>query len=157
MSQHPYQRHPAAISSIAGFLLFGFVWAGCGTGPTSGVGFRLPKGDPEKGKAAFLELKCHTCHSVSEEGLPKPDSPGQFNVVLGGEFLRVRTYGELVTSIINPTHIVSLEHKKKLEAGGTLSPMPEFNQVMTVAQMIDLVAFLQPHYKFPPDIPVIAN
>ena len=156
MSDYHLHRQ-SVIVNLAGAFALSFILSGCGTGPTSGIGFRLPKGDPEKGKVAFLELKCHTCHTVREENLPKPDSPGQFNVTLGGEFIRVRTYGELVTSIINPTHIVSLEHKKKLEVGGALSPMPEFNHLMTVAQMIDIVAFLQPHYKFPPDIPVIAN
>lgn len=151
-------RHLVQSRQLLGVFgaMFMLALVGCGTGPASGVGFRLPKGDAEKGKTAFIELKCHTCHSISGAELPKPDSPGQFNIVLGGEVLRVRTYGELVTSIINPSHIVSLEHKQKA-TGGTLSPMPEFNNVMTVAQMIDLVTFIQPYYKFPADIPVVAN
>ena len=33
--------------------------------PRSSAGFRLPDGDVERGKAAFLELKCYTCHTVS--------------------------------------------------------------------------------------------
>jgi hypothetical protein len=33
------------------------------------------------------------------------------------------------------------------EREAKLSPMPVYNEVMTVSQMIDLVTFLQPHYK----------
>jgi mono/diheme cytochrome c family protein len=122
------------------------VLAGCDLGPRSPRGFRLPEGDAEKGKAAFLALKCHTCHKVEGVELPAADSPAPFSVVLGGETKRIKTYGELVTSVINPSHILSEKFNRQL-ADGKLSPMPEFNNVMTVAQMIDLVAFLQPRYR----------
>jgi hypothetical protein len=34
-----------------------------------------------------------------------------------------------------------------LPEGTTKSPMKEFNQVMTVAQLIDIVTFLKPQYQ----------
>lgn len=119
--------------------------AGCEGGPKSGRGFRLPEGNAEKGKTAFVNLHCNACHTVQGVELPPPSSKSPITVVLGGEVMRVRTYGELVTSIINSSHIISEKYKQPLE--GKLSPMPEFNESMTVAQLIDLVAFLQPHYK----------
>jgi sulfur-oxidizing protein SoxX len=128
-------------------------WAGCDTGPKSPRGFRLPDGDAERGKAAFAALMCHTCHPVHGVELPAPPSPGQIQLVLGGETSRIKTYGELVTSVINPSHVLSEKFTRQLAESGS-SPMPEFNHVMTVAQMIDLVAFLQPRYKLvepPPD------
>ena len=121
--------------------------AGCDTGPKSGRGFRLPDGDVEKGKAAFLALKCHTCHRVSGVDLPPPVSTAPTNIVLGGEVSYIRTYGELVTSVINPSHGLAPGFKKEQLKDAKLSPMPEFNDVMTVRQMIDLVAFLQSRYK----------
>ncbi len=120
---------------------------GCNEGPRSGKGFRLPDGDSDKGKAAFVSLQCHTCHQVVGVDLPASPSKGQFNYFLGGEVTKLRSYGDLVTAIINPSHGLSPGFDKKKLEGAKLSPMPEFNQVMTVAQMIDLVAFLHPRYK----------
>lgn len=42
----------------------------CDSGRKSAVGFRLPEGDAERGKAAVLELKCHACHEISVVGFP---------------------------------------------------------------------------------------
>lgn len=106
-------------------------------------GFRLPDGNIDKGKAAFNSLKCYSCHSISGENFPAPTS---FNIPLGGETARIRTYGELVTSIINPSHVISGRYREELRKA-TESPMTNFNETMTVAQMIDLVAFLQSRYK----------
>lgn len=36
----------------------------CDSGPISPVGFLLPQGDVEQGKAVFLELHCNACHTV---------------------------------------------------------------------------------------------
>jgi hypothetical protein len=37
----------------------------------SATGFRLPDdGDPEKGKLAFVQFQCYTCHDVPGEDLP---------------------------------------------------------------------------------------
>ena len=122
------------------------VLTGCDTGPKSGRGLRLPEGDVGKGKAAFLALKCNTCHRVDGVELPPPVSTAPTNVVLGGEVTYIRTYGELVTSVINPSHGLAPGFKREQIKTGELSPMPEFNDVMTVRQMIDLVAFLQSRY-----------
>ena len=123
------------------------ILAGCNAGPKSGKGFHLPDGNIENGKAAFLALKCHTCHRVDGVELPPPVSTAPTNIVLGGEVTRIRTYGELVTSVINPSHGLAPGFKKEQLKDGKLSPMPEFNDSMTVRQMIDIVAFLQSRYK----------
>ncbi len=111
--------------------------------PKSARGFRLPDGDVIAGKQVFLSLECNTCHTVEGVDLPPPV---EFNIHLGGESPRIKTYGELVTSVINPSHVISGKYKGQLEEG-KISPMPEFNNMMTVRQMIDLVAFLQPRYR----------
>ena len=49
---------------------FALSMAACDAGPKSSMGFRLPDGDIEKGKATFVELKCHLCHTVEGVELP---------------------------------------------------------------------------------------
>jgi L-cysteine S-thiosulfotransferase len=124
--------------------------------PKSSAGFRLPDGDVERGKAAFLELKCHTCHTVDGTDIPTPSKDYAYVrvVVLGGEVRQVKTYGELVTSIINPSHSLAPGYPKELITKGNQSAMANFNDTMTIRQLIDLVAFLQSRYKFvPPEVP----
>jgi len=138
----PCLRLTPVLLALAAMLV---MLTSCDPGPKSARGFRLPDGNAEKGKATFVKLQCNTCHVVEGVTLPPPVTKSPITVVLGGEVVRVRTYGELVTSIINPSHVISEKYKKELE--GKLSPMPEFNESMTVAQMIDLVTFLQPHFR----------
>lgn len=119
----------------------------CNEGPKSSKGFRLPDGNPENGKAAFLSLQCHSCHQVIGVELPAPSSKSPIHVPLGGEVTKLRSYGDLVTSIINPSHSLTPGFERTQVEGSKLSSMPEYNRVMTVGQMIDLVAFLHPLYK----------
>ena len=116
----------------------------------SPVGFRLPEnGDVERGQTAFVELRCHTCHTVvGVEGLPPPDKEGAV-VVLGGSVSEVRTDGYLVTSIIHPSHQVLLYPQGGMRAGSE-PDMPDLTREMTVRQLVDLVAFLQAHYEMTP-------
>lgn len=120
---------------------------GCDTGPKSSRGFRLPDGDIEKGKIAFVELECNSCHTMEGVELPTPEEAAPRLVDLGGEVSRLQTYGELVTSIINPSHDIASSYPKTLISITGESPMTNFNEVMTVQQMIDLVAFLQSGYQ----------
>ena len=124
--------------------------------PRSSAGFRLPDGDIERGKAAFLELKCYTCHTVSGVafGVRGKEYAYLRSVVLGGETRRVKTYGELVTAIINPSHSLAPGYPKELITKDGKSAMADFNDTLTVHQLIDLVTFLQSHYQLvPPEIP----
>ncbi len=118
-------------------------------------GFVLPEGDLGKGKQAFIEMNCHQCHSVAGETLPEYGSPSEVQLHLGGEVYKVKTYGQLVTSIINPQHVISkgyLETLAKEKREGAVSPMPVMNDRMTVAQLIDIVAFLNSCYiKYEPE------
>ena len=134
-------------------LLLVFGTFSCGGDPKkSARGFRLPDGDVEMGKQAFVSLNCHRCHVVDGVELAKYDADSPLSLTLGGEVKRVKNYGELVTSVINPDHVVSSKYLAQLTAEDRKeaekdSPMPSFNDTMTVAQMIDIVAFLQSRYK----------
>jgi sulfur-oxidizing protein SoxX len=114
--------------------------------PESPVGFRLPDGDAAAGRQAFLDLRCNACHEV--RGIAIEQDGGLAHVTLGGETTRVKTYGELVTSIINPSHKIAPQHRAvgATAEGVSLMSFTYLNDVMTVQQVVDLVAFLQPTY-----------
>jgi L-cysteine S-thiosulfotransferase len=118
---------------------------GCATDPKSGEGFTLPDGDVAKGQATFARLQCNACHIVSGVTFDEPGQTENPLFALGGETTRVRTYGDLVTSIINPSHRFATGYKQG-EAEST-SPMRIYNDELTVTELTDLVAFLQSHYK----------
>jgi hypothetical protein len=65
-------------------------------------GFALPAGDLEAGKATFEALNCNACHSIADIQWKGQDE--ELRLPLGGETTRIKTYGELVTSVINPSH-----------------------------------------------------
>jgi hypothetical protein len=137
-------------ATLAGLVVAGLlvVVVGCESDPKSARGFRLPDGDVERGKAAFMELQCTSCHTVDGVNLPRQETPPPMSVALGGEVRKIRTYGELVTSIINPSHTLAPGYPQKYVGERGKSRMEDYNQVMTVSQMIDLVAFLQSRYRF---------
>ena len=126
-------------------LMFaGLLLAGCDN-LQSGRGLRLPIGSVENGKTAFIALKCTECHTIVGVELPKPTITADLVVELGGNVPRLRTVGDLLTSIIHPTQSVSFKMKRPA-VGRPVSGMPTVNDVMTVSQLVDLVRFLQPRY-----------
>jgi hypothetical protein len=65
---------------------------------------------------------------------------------LGGEKTRVKTYGELVTSIINPSHRLARGMDPRHENSEGESRIPRYNDVMTVQQLFDLNKFISRKY-----------
>lgn len=140
------------MKTITGFV-FVLMWiglfAGCDRPPKSGLGFVFPEGNAARGQAAFVELKCYTCHRVDQADvtIPAPIVDPTLVVLLGGETAKVRTYGDLVTAIIHPSYTISdkVPGPKKWEIAK--SPMPTVNDQMTVTQLLDIVTYLQSHYR----------
>lgn len=123
---------------------------GCQPDATSAAGFRLPDGDAAAGRDAFLDMQCNQCHTIANEELPPvPGFDAPF-VELGGTVSKVKTYGGLVTSIINPSHKLAEGYPDDLVSEDGVSKMYVYNDYMTVQELTDLVMFLQPHYKVKP-------
>ena len=120
--------------------------AACVQGPRSASGFRLPEGDPHRGEAAFASQRCNACHVVAGAHLPPPVADPPVPVVLGGETVRVRTDGELVTAITSPSRSLAVGYRPEAVRSGRLSRMGDFNESLTVRDLADIVAFLQAHY-----------
>ena len=132
------------------FLLFLFL-ASCDFDPNSGRGFSLPQGSFEAGRATFVELECNACHSVGDiERIAGHEGP-DIDVKLGGPVTAVKTYGDLVTSIINPSHKISRRNDKQgFATEDNESNMVVYNDVMTVQQLVDLVSYLESNYQIIP-------
>jgi hypothetical protein len=120
------------------------------SGRHSPAGFRLPEnGDIERGRVAFVELQCNTCHRVVGEELTAPTVEPEMPIALGGTVYEIRTDGYLVTSVINPSHKLAGYPKDQVSTDGE-SKMPDTTRGMTVRQLVDIVAFLQSRYKVVP-------
>ena len=124
--------------------------AGCAPGPESPRGFSLPIGSADAGKHTFVELDCIACHTVTGVELPEPNEIFEVSVKLGGQVASVKTYADLVTSIINPSHKFVTGYASDQIKSGDESKMPIYNDVMTVTQLINLVTFLEEHYEVMP-------
>ena len=111
----------------------------------------LPEGDIVAGKQTFSDLNCDRCHSIGDirwNGGETDDDP---HIKLGGEVTRLKTYGELVTSVINPSHKISQQATTKQvltdSLGASKMELYHYNEIMTVQELVDLVSFLQTEYK----------
>ena len=133
--------------------------AGCSPTPKSGKGFTLPEGNLAQGEETYVRLQCNTCHTI--DGVEQLAGDGEtldLSVALGGEVARIKTYGELVTAIINPSHQLARGYSEQLVSVDGESKMRNYNDVMTVTELTDLVAFLQSKYSLfeyePTDYPM---
>jgi len=124
--------------------------AGCATHPDYATQFRFPIewGNIAEGQAAFVDLECHQCHTVNGVDLVSYEGASPVMLELGGTIEYAQTYADLVTSIVNPNHVVSDKYLSQLPRdarAGATTIMP-FNDQMTVAQLVDLVIFLNSRY-----------
>ncbi len=112
-------------------------------------GFVLPEGDIAQGEQVFIDFNCHGCHTIPGKEFPETEFEPPFILEIGGEVYRVKNYGELLTAVVNPDHIISLKYRAMLEKADRdpiISPMPYYGEHMNVAQLIDLVEFLHAQY-----------
>ena len=144
MQSHIKRTISMSIVCLGAIALF----SGCPMSEKSPIGFRLPEGSIWNGKEAFVKLGCIQCHSIKGEDLiPESTEERKIHVVLGGEITRIKTYGQLVTSIINPSHVINPKYRDTYADEEGKSMMPDFTKDMTVRQMIDITEFLQSRYE----------
>ena len=136
-SQYRYSRPALMVLLLIPAM---FLVAGCG----QSRGFALPGGDVDAGQVAFSKFNCNACHSIGDLEFKGP--AGNVHIPLGGEVSALKSYGELVTSVINPSHKIDDTFQQATQADGT-SKMKVYNEVMTVQELIDLVSFLQSNYE----------
>lgn len=123
---------------------------GCDSDSRSARGFSLPAGDPDAGKIFYTSMQCNSCHTLPGiDQLPATDD-SNISVSLGGKVRVIKTYGQLVTSVINPSHRIAHSHASQNTDAMGQSKMRSYNDVMSVTQLIDLVSFLESQYELKP-------
>lgn len=129
---------------LAGLLFVLPVFAGC---QPQKAEFALPEGNAENGQALFVSYGCTSCHTVRDISLPAPEVEGPVRVSLGGGVSEMKSYAELVTSVINPSHELIKRRRPEDVSEDGESLMMTYNDVMTVSELSDLVAFLDSRYE----------
>jgi len=103
-----------------------------------------------RGQKAFVQLGCHSCHRVVGLEFPEPVAEPPVSVVIGGEIATPQEDGEVMTSIINPSHQIAPGFEPEGELRGEATRMVDLTEAMTVQQMVDLVAFVRSRYTVVP-------
>lgn len=139
-------RVVAVLSALAVGL--GSVALAASQSPTESgdVTLSLPRGSAENGREALIAFRCHACHRFpgdSQGDLPAPvsASPGPDL----GRTQTLRGLGHVATSIISPSHEISLDPSDEIvhEVNELVSPMSDYSHLMTVRQLVDLIAYLE--------------
>jgi mono/diheme cytochrome c family protein len=110
-------------------------------GVPPGWRFSWPDGDPQKGREAFARLECYQCHEVKGESFPPvaPDPTRRGPALAGMGSQHPAEY--FAESILNPNAVVVTGPGHVGPDG--LSIMPDFRDSLTLAETIDLVAYLR--------------
>ena len=101
----------------------------------------LPEGDPEKGREAFVAMKCNVCHEVRGDVSMEKTSAAKPGPKLGVAQSRYRP-DFLADSIVFPSHAIKPGFKTPDAAKG-ISRMGDFSDTMTVRELADVVAYLK--------------
>lgn len=123
------------------FLFQGVCFAGRDEGLEPAKYFFIPKGNPAKGKKAFVKLKCTTCHQTADHASAVPPVAAKTGPTLGMTQAEYSS-GWIANSIVSPSHTIAIDSDGQSE-GGKLSRMPDFTNVMTVRQLIDIIAYIK--------------
>ena len=142
--QKKYKKSYTLMTYILLFVLIGvgLLVSSC---DQQSKGFALPEGDIAEGKAVYQRMSCYECHSISE--IAWKGGIDSLKIPLGGEVSSLKTYGELVTSVINPSHKIARAYNQQVTTVEGVSKMKNYNEVLTVQELVDLVAFLQSEYE----------
>lgn len=106
-------------------------------------GWRLtvPPGNPQAGREVFAKLECYKCHEVRGERFPPtargPEDAGPDLTGMGSH----HPAEYFLESILNPNAVIVTGPGYTGQDG--LSVMPDYRESLTVAELIDLVAYLQ--------------
>ncbi len=110
-------------------------------GVPPGWRFAWPDGDATKGREAFVKLECYQCHEVKGESFPPvtPDPTRRGPGLAGmGSHHPAEYFAE---AILNPNAVIVTGSGHTGPDG--LSIMPDFRDSLTLAEAIDLVAYIR--------------
>ena len=107
----------------------------------------IPPGKEERGLKIFTEKGCYSCHSAGTTTLPEVEPGPRLVIELGGALHAAWTRDDFARAILNPNHVVAEDYRIAMMRLGDHvkaenSPMPEFIDTLTLADLIHLTTFL---------------
>ena len=107
----------------------------------------LPQGRVAEGKVLFEAKQCHRCHTVNGSTFAESVLPSDLVIHLAGKSHKGWTRDHFGSAIMNPQHGISPQYQKaKAKSGDKLgtqeSPMPDYRNVLTLGDMIDIANYL---------------
>ncbi|MDF1815056.1 MAG: hypothetical protein P1V20_22825 [Verrucomicrobiales bacterium] len=108
----------------------------------------FPKGDDKQGRIVFEVKNCHRCHTIEGEMFPEIDLPAIDHISLCGENNGQWSRDDFAHHIMSPQHLISPDHQKAMliigdKLGAVNSPMPTFNDLLTVRDLINVASYLE--------------
>jgi mono/diheme cytochrome c family protein len=110
-------------------------------GVPPGWKFAIPPGDPARGRQLFVDLECYKCHTIRGESFP---AAGEDPKNVGPELTGMGSHHPpeyFAESILDPNRVI-VEGPGYTGPDG-LSVMPSYADSLTLAQWVDLVAYLR--------------
>ena len=117
------------------------IWAAAAPTPPkvpSGWTFSLPDGDATAGKTVFLSMKCYSCHAIEIPGEKLTMRSKGAGPELNGYSVLPKEY--LAESIMKAHTVVAAPGYTVKEGRAA---MGEYNHLLAVQELVDLVAFLK--------------
>ncbi len=132
-------------------VILSLLLAACQDSLYSPEALGLPQGDKELGQLVYTQFECAECHTLYDD---EDSAERTIAVELGGKSRRVTSYAGLVSSVINPSHKLAKGYEMAVIANGKESKMRNYNDVMTITELVHLITYLKAHY-YLEDIPVM--
>jgi mono/diheme cytochrome c family protein len=106
--------------------------------------FTVPAGDATAGKQVFEKMQCYSCHTVRGQRFGEPSqNPGGIGPDLTPAHGRLPAE-YLAESIVSSNRVVAHgQFRAAYRAADGRSRMGDYSEIMTVRELIDLVAFLR--------------
>ena len=109
-------------------------------GVPKGWKFRIPDGDPDDGRKVFVEMQCHQCHAVQGERFSHVDrGPKDVGPDLSGMGSH-HPPEYFAESVVNPNRVITIAEGYLAKDGSSI--MPSYADVLTVQDLVDLVAYI---------------
>lgn len=110
-------------------------------GVPKGWRFLLPKGDAPAGREVYVKMECYACHVIKGEKFPASSSrePGKGPELTGLGGAHPAEY--FFEALLNPNRVI-IQGPGYTDKQG-LSTMPSYNDVMTLEEAVNLVAYLK--------------
>ncbi|MDX1409305.1 MAG: c-type cytochrome [Saprospiraceae bacterium] len=143
-NHHVSLRNLLGAGLLGALAVVGTIGSGCNN---KVHGFVLPEGEALLGEMVFIDMHCNQCHSIADIDWAGSEENGDVHVKLGGEVTRIKSYGQLLTSVVHPSHKIASGYKDIGVNRFGQSKMKNYNDIMSVQQLIDLVTYLQDQYE----------